>query len=55
MNDNPSVFVREPVFVNPCSYNAVAVVLHSIGLKAGVKQYGSGDKVMVSHTTFAAN
>ena len=44
INDNPSVFVREPVFVNPCSYDAVAVVPRSIGLKAGVKQYGSGDK-----------
>ena len=42
----PTVHVREPVYVNPCSYAAVATVLRNIGLKAGLKKHG-GDREWV--------
>ena len=40
----PPLHVHEPVFVNPCSYSAVAVVLRKIGSASGIKQYGTGDR-----------
>lgn len=39
----PTVHVQEPVYVNPCSYDAVASVLRNIGHKSGIKKYG-GDR-----------
>ena len=34
--------VTEPVFVNPCSYNAVNSVLKHIGEKSGIAKYNNG-------------
>ena len=40
----PPLNMHEPVFVNPCSYSAVAVVLRKIGSASRIKQYGTGDR-----------
>ena len=34
----------EPDFLNPCSYDNIIQVIKSIGMRAGVKQYGTGDR-----------
>ncbi len=38
--ETPTVHVQEPVYVNPCSYDAVSTVLRNIGHKCGIKKYG---------------
>ena len=38
----PPLHVHEPVFVHPCSYDSVAVVLRNIGEASGILQYGTG-------------
>jgi hypothetical protein len=40
--------VSQPVFVNPCSYDACLTVLRNIGEKSGVKRFGSGTREWVS-------
>ena len=40
----PPLHVHEPVFVNPCSYVVVAVVLRKIGIESGISQYGTGER-----------
>lgn len=41
------VDVREPIYVNPCSYEAVQIVLRNIGKKVGIRQYGGDRKWVV--------
>ena len=36
--------LSDPVFVNPCSYDAVVIILRKIGEKAGIKKYGHGER-----------
>ena len=36
----PKVSVHDPVYVNPCSYEAAATVMRNIGHRAGLKRYG---------------
>lgn len=36
----PKITVGKPLFVNPCSYEAVAQVFREIGKQAGIKRYG---------------
>ena len=36
----PKLTVGKPVFVNPCSYEAVAHVFREIGRQAGIRRYG---------------
>ena len=38
----PAVTMCDPVFVNPCSYEAVKVVLRQIGKSADISSYGTG-------------
>ena len=42
----PEMTVHEPIYVNPCSYEATATVLRNIGHMAGVRQDG-GEWVIV--------
>ena len=35
------------MFVNPCSYEAVTIVLRKIGVESGISQYGTGDRKWV--------
>ncbi len=50
----PRLIVSEPLFLNPCSLEAVAKVFREIGVKAGIHQYGPGNTkqwlVMAYHT-----
>ena len=50
-NDDPARCVEptkysvlQPIFVNPCSYDACVTVLREIGRKAAIKKYGMGDR-----------
>ena len=36
----PKIKIGQPIFMNPCSYKAVAEVYHEIGKQAGIKKYG---------------
>ncbi|KAJ8300729.1 hypothetical protein KUTeg_022248 [Tegillarca granosa] len=40
--------LTEPIFVNPNSYDSVMLILKSIGIKAGIKQYGTGNREWIS-------
>ena len=46
--DPVKYFVKDPVFVNPCSYEACLSVLRDIGKQAGIKQYGTGNREWVT-------
>ena len=36
----PTINVLEPIYVNPCSYESVAIVLRNIGRKCGITRHG---------------
>ena len=36
----PSIQVQQPVYVNPCSYEAVATTMRNIGQRCGIQKYG---------------
>ena len=42
--NNPiSTLVREPIYVNPCSYESVTIVMRNIAHKVCIQKYG-GDR-----------
>ena len=43
----PNISVHVAVFVNPCSYEAVAVALRNLGQKFGLRRYG-GERLWLS-------
>ena len=40
--------VAQPIFVNPCSYDACLTILRELGRKACIRKYGLGDREWVS-------
>lgn len=40
----PKEIVGQPIFVNPCSYDAIATVLRKLGNNTGVEKYGTGTR-----------
>ena len=41
---NITCTVGEPDFINPNSYSAIIQVIQNIGVRAGIKQYGTGSR-----------
>ena len=38
--DPTEIHMGEPIFINPCSFDALAVILRDIGRQAGIRRYG---------------